>query len=162
MVTAPKMLYWNKRCLGPPKHLSFIKKNLFHDIFRRLWSCTGEESNFAVKFNLCGTPVNEVSRYNLAYVSFLLISLNLFVFINKNRKCSTADDLLKRVTNWGHFIPDCASLCKVFINFLLLFGATTTLSRQNLISSTQNQTDQKAAKIIKMFGPFCLRYTRNK
>ena len=117
MVTTPKMLYWNKRCLGPPKHLSFIKKNLFHDIFRRLWSCTGEESNFAVKFNLCGTPVNEASRYNLAYVSFLLISLNLFVFINKNRKCSTADDLLKRVTNWGHFIPDCASLCKVFINF---------------------------------------------
>ena len=117
MVTTPKMLYWNKRCLGPPKHLSFIKKNLFHDIFRRLWSCTGEESNFAVKFNLCGTPVNEVSRYNLAYVSFLLISLNLFVFINKNRKCSTADDLLKRVTNWGHFIPDCPSLCKVFINF---------------------------------------------
>ena len=117
MVTTPKMLYWNERCLGPPKHLSFIKKNLFHDIFRRLWSCTGEESNFAVKFNLCGTPVNEASRYNLAYVGFLLISLNLFVFINKNRKCSTADDLLKRVTNWGHFIPDYASFCKVFINF---------------------------------------------
>lgn len=117
MVTTPKMLYWNKRRLGPPKHLSFIKKNLFHDIFRRLWSCTGEESNFAVKFNLCGTPVNETSRYNLAYVGFLLISLNLFVFINKNRKCSTADDLLKRVTNWATLFP----IVRVSVKFSLIF-----------------------------------------
>ena len=88
------------------------------------------------------TPVTASFRYNLAYVGFPLIVLNLFFSFNNERKfiLSTVDPKLKCKTNWYDLIfAIVQSFCKLSLKFLPIFNGMT-LEPAKILSNIKDPT----------------------